>query len=25
VEAKEYTLDGLTEAIVEWVTEYQNV
>jgi len=25
VEAKEYTLDGLTEAIVQWVTEYQNV
>ena len=25
VEAKEYTLDGLTEAIVEWVTEYQNL
>ncbi|MEG3894310.1 MULTISPECIES: uroporphyrinogen-III C-methyltransferase [unclassified Microcoleus] len=23
VEAKEYTLDGLTEAIVEWVAEYQ--
>ncbi|MEG4234172.1 uroporphyrinogen-III C-methyltransferase [Microcoleus sp. Pol11C3] len=25
VEAKEYTLDGLTEAIVEWVAGYQNV
>ncbi len=25
VEAKEYTLDGLTEAIVEWVAEYQNI
>ncbi|MEG4288622.1 uroporphyrinogen-III C-methyltransferase [Microcoleus sp. C2C3] len=25
VEAKEYTLDGLTEAIVQWVAEYQNV
>jgi len=25
VEAKEYTLDGLTQAIVEWVAEYQNV
>ncbi|MEG4058110.1 MULTISPECIES: uroporphyrinogen-III C-methyltransferase [unclassified Microcoleus] len=24
VEAKEYTLDGLTEAIVEWVAEYQS-
>jgi uroporphyrinogen III methyltransferase/synthase len=25
VEAKEYTLDGLTEAIVQWVAEYQNL
>ena len=25
VEAKEYTLDGLIKAIVEWVTEYQNL
>ncbi|MEG4329585.1 uroporphyrinogen-III C-methyltransferase [Microcoleus sp. herbarium5] len=25
VEAKEYTLDGLTEAIVQWVAEYKNV
>ncbi len=25
VEAKEYTLDGLTEALVQWVAEYQNV
>ena len=25
VEAKEYTLDGLTDAIVQWVAEYQNL
>ena len=25
VEAKEYTLDGLTEAIVQWVAGYQSL
>jgi uroporphyrinogen III methyltransferase/synthase len=25
VEAKEYTLDGLTEAIVEWATKHQTL